>query len=138
MGLMGGNAGGQEKTMIELKNFQWKNRLLLIFAPSADDFAYQSLATGLNTQKAEVGDRDFLIGEIFESGASQYANTPLHPQSTEALRKRFAARNGLFTVILIGKDGEVKLRREASVQLAEIFSLIDSMPMRRQEMRERK
>jgi len=138
LGLMGESTGGQGKKMIELKNFQWKNRILLIFAPSADDFACQSLTAGLKTQKTEVGDRGLLIGEFFEDGASQFASAPLHPQSAEAFRKRFAVRNGQFTVILIGKDGEVKLRREAPVQLEEIFVLIDSMPMRQQEMRERK
>jgi len=40
-------------------------------------------------------------------------------------------------VILIGKDGELKLRKELPVELSEIFSVIDAMPMRQREMRER-
>ena len=40
-----------------------------------------------------------------------------------------------FAVLLVGKDGTVKLRRQAPVPAAEIAALIDTMPMRRQEMR---
>ena len=137
-GAMGGSGEGQGKSMMDLENFHWENRLLLIFAPSADDPACRSLMTELENRIMEVRERELLIGEILETGASQFAGTPLHPQSAEALRKRFSIRNGQFTVILIGKDGEVKFRREAPVQAAEIFARIDSMPMRQQEKRERK
>lgn len=40
-----------------------------------------------------------------------------------------------FRVLLIGKDGGVKLARDQAVAPAEIIALIDSMPMRRREMR---
>jgi hypothetical protein len=39
--------------------------------------------------------------------------------------------------ILIGKDGEVKFQGELPVGLSDIFSIIDAMPMRQQEIRER-
>ena len=40
-----------------------------------------------------------------------------------------------FEVLLIGKDGEVKLRRDRPVSASEIAALIDTMPMRREEMK---
>ena len=40
-----------------------------------------------------------------------------------------------FEVLLVGKDGGVKLRRETAVAPSEITALIDTMPMRRAEMR---
>lgn len=43
----------------------------------------------------------------------------------------------LFTVMLIGKDGGIKLSQTSPVTNTELFELIDAMPMRRQEMRER-
>ena len=39
-----------------------------------------------------------------------------------------------FQVLLVGKDGGVKLRRSEPVAVAEIAALIDTMPMRRNEM----
>ncbi len=40
-----------------------------------------------------------------------------------------------FEVLLVGKDGGVKLRRQTPVAASEIAALIDTMPMRQQEMR---
>lgn len=40
-----------------------------------------------------------------------------------------------FCVILIGKDGKEKLRSYEPVNLRKLFSLIDQMPMRIQEMK---
>ena len=40
-----------------------------------------------------------------------------------------------FQVLLIGRDGEVKLRRDGPVAGSEIAALIDTMPMRRNEMK---
>ena len=39
--------------------------------------------------------------------------------------------------ILVGKDGGVKLRQNAQVKLNDIFALIDAMPMRQEEMRQK-
>ncbi len=50
-------------------------------------------------------------------------------------RKRFGVSLGEFRVVLVGKDGGVKLSSAAPVSAAKLFGLIDSMPMRRLEMR---
>jgi hypothetical protein len=41
----------------------------------------------------------------------------------------------VFEVLLVGRDGGVKLRRREPVAAAKISALIDAMPMRREEMR---
>jgi hypothetical protein len=43
----------------------------------------------------------------------------------------------VFEVLLIGKDGGVKLRRDKLVSPSEVIALIDTMPMRQEEMRRR-
>ena len=40
-----------------------------------------------------------------------------------------------FQLLLLGKDGGVKLR-SSTASLEDVFSLIDTMPMRRREMRD--
>lgn len=42
-----------------------------------------------------------------------------------------------FQVLLVGKDAGVKLRRDKPVAASEIIALIDTMPMRQEEMRRR-
>jgi hypothetical protein len=53
-----------------------------------------------------------------------------------ALRRRFAVGADDFTVVLIGKDGEEKLRSHTPVTIERLTALIDSMPMRQQEVRD--
>lgn len=52
---------------------------------------------------------------------------------------RIVTRSGAaaFRVLLVGKDGGVKLDSDAPVTPAELFTLIDAMPMRKAELRSR-
>lgn len=50
---------------------------------------------------------------------------------------RYGVSEDLFALILVGKDGGVKLTRNEPIALDRIFALVDSMPMRRREIRER-
>jgi hypothetical protein len=43
-----------------------------------------------------------------------------------------------FEAILIGIDGTVKLRRKRAIEIEELFELIDSMPMRKEEIQRQK
>lgn len=52
----------------------------------------------------------------------------------ERLRAALGVEGGAFSLRLIGKDGGVKLARDAVVPMDEIYALIDTMPMRRSEM----
>lgn len=52
--------------------------------------------------------------------------------------KQYGVREAEFRVILIGKDGGVKLNSQQPVTVNQIFELIDSMPMRQHEMRQKK
>ena len=63
---------------------------------------------------------------------------PLDRQMAISIREQFAVPPQDYTVVLVGKDGGVKLKRDEYVSLAAVFGLIDSMPMRQNEMRQRK
>ena len=87
--------------------------------------------------KAEVVDRDLVIFEILESGPSNMNTEFIDPQSAQSLREKFDIPMGEFAVILIGKDGGIKMKRQEKTDLEDIFRLIDAMPMRLQEMRQK-
>lgn len=129
---------GQREGTIDLSRYQWESRLLLIFAPSEDDERFRDLKKEMCDRDDEIVDRDLLVFHILERGESRLGDISIDRQSATLLRDRFSAKPGQFTVVLIGKDGGEKLRRGDEVNIAEIFSLIDSMPMRQREMRERR
>jgi hypothetical protein len=129
--------GGRDALSMDLNQFQWKNRLLFIFAPQEGDEVFQALQSEMLTLPDEISERDLVVFKIFETGPSFMETSRIDPQTAAAIRTKFAAPLGQFTCILVGKDGGVKLKRHAPVKLEEIFGLIDAMPMRREEMRKK-
>ncbi len=120
----------------ELRPFQWKNRLLLVFAPSTSDQRYLEQTQEFGSHAVEFSDRDIIMIQIFDHDESRVDQCPLNSFESNALKERFGIRKGQFMIILVGKDGGQKLRASSPVPLSEILALIDSMPMRQQEMRQ--
>jgi hypothetical protein len=138
MALPIGNSRDALATMLDLTQFQWKTRLLFIFAPNHNHPFFDSLHKSLLAQKSEVADRDLVIFEILESGPSSLNTKDLDCQTAQSLRKKFDILKGRFVVILVGKDGGIKLNRQDLTQLEDVFALIDAMPMRQEEMRQKR
>lgn len=130
-----GNGGNSEA--VDLSSYRWRHRLLLIFSPSTDFAAYQTLLQQLHQERTGVLDRDLIVFRLVNQGHSQVGKARLNHQEVETLRRRFGVTENEFRVVLIGKDGGVKLS-ERSVDLVDVFGLIDSMPMRQREMEEKR
>jgi hypothetical protein len=128
---------GADKDKIDFRDYYWKNRPLLLFASSPDAPEYRTVIQGLNSHSARIVDRDMVVIEVFETGLVRVDARPLPAENAEKLRQRFEVAEGMLTAILIGKDGGQKLRQSGSIDLPEIFALIDTMPMRQREMRKK-
>ena len=107
----------------------WRSRVLVV-AGDADLFAAQRAA--LWGRRAALCVRDMVVVEIAaDSVRIDGAAVGLDAWET----RRHLAIDGP-AVLLIGKDGGVKLRRPGPVPAERIFALIDDMPMRRAEARQ--
>ena len=137
IGMMVSVASGKGEDQVDLSSNQGKNRLLMLFAPSENDPMYQSFKEQLQIRTQEIRDRDLVTFHAFEGGDGRLDDRPLHREQVLSLRKLFSIKRGQCTVILIGKDGEVKFREQLPVDLSDILAVIDAMPMRQREMRER-
>ena len=100
----------------DLRHFQWKNRVLLLFAPSETDAVLKEQTALIEAHATGFQDRDLIVFVV-----------PAHAPWWE----RFHADAGRFTVVLIGKDGGEKLRQTSLLQPEKLFQVVDSMPMRR-------
>jgi hypothetical protein len=121
----------------DLSRYQWKNRLLFLFAPSRSHPMFDALHQSIVVQAAEVFDRDLVVFEILDSGPSSASTAGIDSETAHMLRDRFNVNRGEFKVVLVGKDGGTKLNRKNQTHLKDIFDLIDAMPMRREEMRQK-
>jgi hypothetical protein len=95
---------------MDLKQFQWKHRLLLIFAMDENDPPFKKLQDEIITQKAEVEDRGSLVFEIFERGLSRMNTALLDAVKLHSILKHYAVSQSALKVTLISKDGGVKLK----------------------------
>jgi len=113
----------------DLSRYLNKNRLLLIFAPTASDPRWAHQDALLAGGRAQLTDRDLLRFNFFERGGRRGVGA--------GLRARYHVRPGSFRVLLIGKDGHVAFGGPTPMALSALTERIDRMPMRRDEIRRR-
>ncbi|WP_280514342.1 DUF4174 domain-containing protein [Pseudorhizobium halotolerans] len=108
-----------------------KNRVLAVFGGATDGRLRQQI-TLLMKKTDDLADRDMIVLQV--SGDTVSAIFGSAPDlDADALRAGAEASGDEFQVILVGKDGGIKLRSNQVVANVEIFDLIDRMPMRRAE-----
>jgi hypothetical protein len=128
---------GQADKNQYIDQYQWKNRLLIIFTSSQSDSTFQKTKQQAMAYQDEIIDRDLLLIFALEKGESRGDSLFLPDSLSIMLRDKYDVSPRKFTVILIGKDGGEKLRQVGRIDFKEIFGRIDAMPMRQSEMRER-
>lgn len=106
-----------------LEELRWKKRVVVIYAPAGSEGQLARQEQSLRTHKVELDERDVTQILLRE------------PAENRRIADRFKLAEAGFTVLLIGKDGGEKLRSHDVVSPATLCRLIDSMPMRQEEMR---
>lgn len=133
-----GQTLAQSQQSYELDQYLWKNRLLLFFAPAEEDAWWQMHKQKLAAEHPALADRDLLYSTYFLTYGKVQGTQPIPKAYVEKMRRRYEVTPEQHVCILIGKDGGVKMQKvDKTVSMQEIFSLIDAMPMRRQEMRKK-
>lgn len=127
-----GSAGGAGAAPFSDK--RWQRRLLVVAAPSADHPGLARIRTEAGTDAFAARDLDLV--ELLGSELRVDGEAVTTPDAA-ALRRAYDIKDRGFAVRLVGKDGMVKLARDETVPMTEIYAVIDAMPMRRREMRER-
>ncbi|XP_037607814.1 coiled-coil domain-containing protein 80 [Sebastes umbrosus] len=143
-------SNGKQKPGAEnsLLRFMSKRRLLLISAPSEDDYSFQQQLSALRGQECHLGIRHFamlkLTGtgdkasgtvELFPlNGRSQSEVEPLSRDMVNNLREQLKISKDYFSMLVVGKDSDVKAWFPSPMwSLDSIYDLVDSMELRLQE-----
>lgn len=106
-----------------LDSLLWEARPVVVFADSPNDPRFVKQMELLNARKQELFDRDVVV------------ITDTDPDTLSPLRKQLRPRG--FMLVLIGKDGQVVIRKPAPWDVRELTRQIDKMPLRKQEIRDR-
>lgn len=108
---------------VNLDAFLWLKRPLVIFADSPADPRFILQMEYINEGLNELAERDVVV--LTDTARGEKTR----------LRERLRPRG--FTLVLIGKDGTVYLRKPMPWDVRELSRVIDKMPLRQDEMRER-
>lgn len=107
-----------------LAAYLWKSRVLVVAAPDADDPRLAAQRQALASARRGTAELDLVTVEAVGQGAEAVA-----------LRRALGLPADAFRAVLVGKDGGAKLSAEEPIPPQRLFSTIDAMPMRRDEMR---
>ncbi|XP_006905524.1 coiled-coil domain-containing protein 80 [Pteropus alecto] len=132
-----------------LSRFRWRRRLLVISAPSDEDWAYSQQLSALSGQACNFGLRHITIlkllgvgeevGGVLElfpiNGSSVVEREDVPAHLVKDIRNYFQVSPEYFSMLLVGKDGNVKSWYPSPMwSMVIVYDLIDSMQLRRQEM----
>lgn len=119
-----------------IDSFKWKNRILLLKDSHFNSGKLQEQLKVLQSNPEKLQDRDILIFILSDEAVFDTAKSKTKLQSWLIIEE-FGLKD-FQGLILLGKDGGVKLKESFVVSPNSIFNLIDSMPMRRAEIKSSK
>ncbi|XP_036706082.1 coiled-coil domain-containing protein 80 [Balaenoptera musculus] len=132
-----------------LSRFRWRRRLLVISAPNDEDWAYSQQLSALSGQACNFGLRHITVlkllgvgeevGGVLElfpiNGSSVVEREDVPAHLVKDIRNYFQVSPEYFSMLLVGKDGNVKSWYPSPMwSMVIVYDLIDSMQLRRQEM----
>jgi hypothetical protein len=109
---------------IDPAELQWLLRPLVVFADTPNDPRFQQQMDLLLADMDELVERDVIV--IIDTD----------PDAMTALRTQLRPRG--YMMALVAKDGRVALRKPAPWSVRELSRSIDKMPLREQEIRDRR
>ncbi|MBY6187242.1 DUF4174 domain-containing protein [Marinobacter hydrocarbonoclasticus] len=116
-----------------LTAMRWHHRALVVFAPTEQHPHWIDQQAHLDAMAEGLMERDLLVFTVV-GGRVSIGDRELSDSDAHQWREDFIAPETHFTLVLIGKDGEVKMHQNQPADAAELFELIDAMPMRMHEM----
>lgn len=106
---------------LTLADFLWLNRVIVVFADTDRDPAFQKQMDLLNVRPLDLIERELIIITDTDPSAKSAIRTELRPRG--------------FSLVLIDLDGRVKLRKPSPWSVRELVHSVDKSTIRREEIR---
>jgi hypothetical protein len=114
--------GPYDAVEANLSDFLWLKRPIVVFADTPADPRFKRQIELLEARTQALEDRDVVV------------LVDTDPKSPSDIREKLRPRG--FMLVLIGKDGGVKLRKPFPWDVRELSHAIDKIPLRLQELEE--
>lgn len=100
--------------MLEIDQYRWKSRLLLVFASAGDDPDFLSQQRMLEGREGELAAHETLVMHILDGALPNVASA----------RERFRIEPGAFAVVLVEKDGSAPLASRTPVGIDRVLAMV--------------
>ena len=117
------------KSINHLSDLKWKNRVLVVVTNEKEEI--KDLITNHNN---ELNEREFVVIQLDDEKAF-IDYTQMSKRFSKSILKKVKNIPQEVYFILIGKDGRIKNLFSKNTGMNEIFSEVDKMPMRINEMK---
>lgn len=107
---------------ITLDQFTWQSRPIIVFADSELDPAFRQQMEFLREGAEDLMRRDVVVVTDTDPAGRSEVRSKLRPHG--------------FMLVVIGKNGQIALRKPRPWTVREITRIIDNMPIRQQEVRD--
>jgi hypothetical protein len=112
-----------------LAQFRWQSRVVVIF-PDKDNARTARQENQLMADRPGLAERDVVVLKVAGDTVRPLFGAAEDLDAKPLARDLAAPPPGEFMVFLVGKDGTVKLTIGQPITTAELFAIIDAMPMR--------
>jgi len=116
-----------------LEKHQWNDRVILIFSNDKSSSELEKQIDLFQKEKVGLEERKLKIYQ-FSEGDYKFSFFDSWKKSTLNL-KRFFDKEESFKIVLIGLDGGIKLKQNIILTPEKLFAIIDGMPMRKRELK---
>ena len=130
-----GEAMANDKVTSALGQYAWKKRQLIVFSPHAEHDQYQLFIDTLSKVRSEFEERKLHSWHVVADNKVMLNSVVKNDVNNQDFRDAYEIDKNEFQLLLIGFDQGEKLRQQ-SVNIDFIFSEIDQMPMRMQEIQD--
>ena len=116
----------------DLSEYKWKNRIVVLYETEINIAEVKSALETIESNASKINERDIIVFTYIDNVLYTTEGKETAIKKSSTLPKSY---NGY---ILIGKDGGIKAKSPYPFKIQQLIDLIDSMPMRRNEMKSNK
>ena len=120
-----------------LPTFQWNKRILILVTPNTGNKKYVKQIEMIKNKLLGIKDRDIIVIKIIDQKLLGVSKEQSREGDVLEILNLYNLNGNKFSILLIGKDGDEKVRSINPLSMCIFFDLIDSMPMRKNEILER-
>ena len=116
-----------------LDGYLFDTRPVILFTSSANHPEYRRQLSAFAQYECEFYKRDIEVLTVVNNGQAVIDGATLSNEDVSFLKDELEVGPYSELLVLVGKDGRVKLRAHMPLNATDLLRLIDAMPMRRLE-----